>query len=141
MGVGDLVTTMARCCSPVPGDIIVGYITRFRGVTVHRADCPNIRNPAEPERIVRVDWMLGDDQVFPARVRVDAWDRVGLLRDVTAVIAGENINMSAVHTESSPDGTATISMKIETTGIEQLSRVLGKLEAIRGIITVSREAG
>lgn len=141
MGVGDLVTTMARCCSPVPGDVIVGYITRFRGVTVHRADCPNIRNPAEPERIVRVDWMLGKDQVFPARVRVDAWDRVGLLRDVTAVIAGENINMSAVHTESSPDGTATISMKIETTGIEQLSRVLGKLEAIRGIITVSREVG
>ncbi|GIW05799.1 MAG: (p)ppGpp synthetase [Dehalococcoidia bacterium] len=141
LGVGDLVTTLARCCSPVPGDVIVGYITRFRGVTVHRADCPNVRNPAEPERIVRVDWMLGKDQVFPVRVRVDAWDRVGLLSDVTAVIAGEAINMSAVHTESSPDGTATISMKLETSGIEQLSRVLGKLEAIKGVLTVSREAG
>ncbi|MCS6801458.1 MAG: bifunctional (p)ppGpp synthetase/guanosine-3',5'-bis(diphosphate) 3'-pyrophosphohydrolase [Chloroflexota bacterium] len=141
MGVGDLVTTIARCCSPVPGDVIVGYITRFRGVTVHRADCPNLRNLAEPERIVRVDWALSKDHVFPARIRVDAWDRVGLLSDVTAVIAAENINMSAVHTESNPDGTATISMKLDTTGIEQLSRVLGKLEAVKGIITVSRETG
>jgi GTP pyrophosphokinase len=141
MGVGDLVTTMARCCSPVPGDLIVGYITRFRGVTVHRADCPNVRNPAEPERIVRVDWVLGKDQVFPVRVRLDAWDRVGLLSDVTSVIAAENINMSSVHTESSPDGTATISMKLETSGIEQLSRVLGKLEAVKGVLTVSRESG
>ncbi|MFN8532820.1 MAG: bifunctional (p)ppGpp synthetase/guanosine-3',5'-bis(diphosphate) 3'-pyrophosphohydrolase [Dehalococcoidia bacterium] len=141
MGVGDLVTTMARCCSPVPGDVIVGYITRFRGVTVHRGDCPNVRNPAEPERIVRVDWMLGKDQVFPVRIRLDAWDRVGLLNDVTAVIAAEGINMNAVQTESSMDGTATISMKLETSGIEQLSRVLGKLEAVKGVLGVSREAG
>ncbi|MCL6650115.1 MAG: bifunctional (p)ppGpp synthetase/guanosine-3',5'-bis(diphosphate) 3'-pyrophosphohydrolase [Chloroflexi bacterium] len=141
MGVGDLVTTMARCCSPVPGDVIVGYITRFRGVTVHRADCPNIRNPAEPERIIRVDWVLRKDQLFPVTVRVEAWDRVGLLHDVTTVIAAENINLTTVITETSDEGTATITMKLETSGIEQLSRVLGKLEAVKGVQAVHREAG
>ena len=80
MGVGDLLTSMARCCNPINGDEIIGFITRTRGVTVHRRNCPNIRNEDEPERLVPVSW--GETEVkYPVRIQVKSMDRVGLLRE------------------------------------------------------------
>ncbi len=137
LGVGNLLTTMARCCNPVPGDQIIGYVTRSRGVTVHRADCLNILNEAERERIVEVEWGTVT-RTYPVSIRIDAWDRVGLLRDITTVVTDEKVNMVGVRTVENGDGSVTITTTLETTGVEQLSRLLARIEIVRGIRSVER---
>jgi len=137
LGTGDLLTRMARCCSPVPGDDIVGYVTRGEGVTVHRRDCHNIVHLAEKERLVEVEWGRRG-QLYPVAVHVEAWDRVGLLRDVSQMVAEEKVNMEGVGTHAHDDGTVSVFMTLETTGIEQLSSLLSRLESVRGVISVGR---
>jgi GTP pyrophosphokinase len=137
LGIGNLLTTMARCCNPVPGDQIVGYVTRARGVTVHRADCHNVLNENERERLVEVQWGSGQ-RSYPVDIRIDAWDRVGLLRDITNVVGEEHVNMLGVRTNENRDGTVAIVATLETSGIEQLARLLSRIEIIRGVRTVER---
>ncbi|MGE0688270.1 MAG: bifunctional (p)ppGpp synthetase/guanosine-3',5'-bis(diphosphate) 3'-pyrophosphohydrolase [Dehalococcoidia bacterium] len=137
MGTRDVLTQIARCCTPVPGDDIVGYVTRARGVTVHRSDCHNVTNSTEKERIVDVEWGTRG-QMFPVAIRVEAWDRVGLLRDLTAIVADEKVNMQGVRTHEHADHTVTVSITLETTGVEQLARLLAKMEGIHGVFTVTR---
>ena len=137
LGVGNLLTTMARCCNPVPGDQIIGYVTRSRGVSVHRADCLNVLNEAERERIVEVEWGTVT-RTYPVSVRSEAWDRVGLLRDITTVVTDEKVNMVGVRTIENGDGSVTITTTLETTGIEQLSRLLSRIEIVRGVRSVER---
>ena len=92
LGVGDLLTRMARCCNPIGGHAIIGYITRGRGITVHRRTCPNIMRESESERLVEVDW--GKTRtLYPVQIRVESWDRVGLLSDVTSLVADEGVNI------------------------------------------------
>jgi GTP pyrophosphokinase len=137
LGVGNLLTTIARCCHPVPGDQIVGYVTRARGVTVHRADCHNVLNEDEKERLVEVEWGTVS-KLYPVNVTIEAWDRVGLLRDITAIISEDRVNMLGVRTIESTDGSVNILATLETTGIEQLSRLFSRVEAIRGVRSVER---
>jgi GTP diphosphokinase / guanosine-3',5'-bis(diphosphate) 3'-diphosphatase len=137
LGVGNLLTTMARCCNPVPGDQIVGYVTRTRGVTVHRADCHNVLNEDERERLVEVEWGTVA-KLYPVNIRIEAWDRVGLLRDITTLVTEDKVNMVGVRTNENSDGSVTIVATLETTGIEQLSRLLSRIEIIRGVRTVER---
>jgi GTP pyrophosphokinase len=137
LGTGDLLSRLARCCNPVPGDDITGYVTRGEGVTVHRSDCPNILHEGERERLVDVEWGRRG-HFYPVAVRIEAWDRVGLLRDMTTMVAEERVNMVGVHTQEHDDGRITISVTLETTGIEQLTRLLTKLEAVRGVVSVGR---
>ena len=137
LGVGDLLTRTARCCNPVPGDAIIGYITRIRGVTVHRSTCPNIINEDEKERLVEVTWGLSQD-LHPVRVEITGWDRVGLLRDITVMVAGEKVNIAGVVTGEPGDGTAVITLTLYTTGVSQLSRLFTRLDGIKGVINVSR---
>ena len=137
LGTGDLLTRLARCCNPVPGDKITGYVTRGEGVSVHRADCRNVLNEDETERLVDVEWGRRG-QLYPVAVHIDAWDRVGLLRDISTMVAEEKVNMVGVHTDAGNDGHITIFVTLETAGVEQLSRLLVKLEAIRGVVSVSR---
>ena len=137
LGVGNLLTTMARCCNPLPGDQIVGYVTRTRGVTVHRADCHNILNEEETERIVEVEWG-SVAKLYPVSVRIEAWDRVGLLRDITTVVTEDKVNMVGVRTTENGDGSVAITATLETTGIEQLSRLLSRIEILRGVRSVER---
>jgi GTP diphosphokinase / guanosine-3',5'-bis(diphosphate) 3'-diphosphatase len=137
-GVGDLLTRIARCCNPVPGEQIVGYITRGMGITVHRADCANVASEDEKDRLVPVDW--GKTKVtYPVTIRLEAWDRDGLLRDVAGIVAEEKINMSTVSAISHSDRTCTIRATLEITDIERLGRVLNKLEGIRGALSVARD--
>ncbi len=136
-GAGNLLTQMARCCHPVPGDVIIGYVTRSRGVTIHRRDCYNVIHEDERERLVDVEWGRGG-QLYPAAIRIEAWDRVGLLRDITAIVSDEKVNMAGVRAVEQPDHTVHISMTLDTTGLEQLSRLLNRLEAVRGVISVGR---
>lgn len=137
LGTGDLLTRLARCCNPVPGDRIIGYVTRGEGVSVHRYDCRNILNEDEKERLVDVEWGRRG-QLYPVAVHIDAWDRVGLLRDISTMVAEERVNMVGVRTQEGDDGHIAIFVTLETTGIEQLTRLLNKLEGIRGVFSVSR---
>jgi GTP pyrophosphokinase len=137
LGTGDLLTQLARCCNPVPGDAIIGYVTRSRGVTVHRRDCFNVLQEDERERLVEVEWGRGG-QLYPVAVRIEAWDRVGLMRDISTLVAEEHVNMGAVRTQEHPDSTVSVFLTLETTGIEQLSRVLNKLESVRSVLFVRR---
>jgi GTP diphosphokinase / guanosine-3',5'-bis(diphosphate) 3'-diphosphatase len=137
LGTGDLLTQIARCCNPVPGDPIVGFVTRSRGVSVHRSDCPNVLHEDEPERLIQVSWgPLA--QSYPVAVQIDALDRVGLLRDIGQMMADERVNMTGVRTHERNDGTTTVFVTLETTGIEQLTRLLNKLESVRGVTSAWR---
>jgi len=137
LGSGDLLTRLAKCCSPLPGDDIVGYITRTTGVTVHRKDCPNIIHEKERERLVEVEWGR-TDQLYPVWIRVDAWDRVGLVRDITTVVSNEGVNIASMKSLGHGDNSASVFLTIETKGVAQLSRLLSKIEAIGGVTNVVR---
>jgi guanosine-3',5'-bis(diphosphate) 3'-pyrophosphohydrolase len=139
MGVTDLLTRVARCCSPVPGDRIVGFITRGSGVTVHRADCSNVVHLTEQERLVDVEWGRIHQQVFPVNVRLDAWDRDGLVRDFAALVAEDRVNMTSVSAVTHPDHTATIKATLEITDLRTLSKILARLERIKGVHSVARD--
>ncbi|HTE85411.1 MAG TPA: bifunctional (p)ppGpp synthetase/guanosine-3',5'-bis(diphosphate) 3'-pyrophosphohydrolase, partial [Dehalococcoidia bacterium] len=132
LGTGDLLTQIARCCNPVPGDAIIGFVTRSRGVSVHRVDCPNVLHEDEPERLIQVSWGP-QSQSYPVAVLVEAMDRVGLLRDIGQMMADERVNMTGLRTNERTDGTTTVFATLETTGIEQLTRLLNKLETVRGV--------
>jgi GTP pyrophosphokinase len=138
-GVGELLVRFGVCCSPVPGDPITGYITRGRGVTVHRMDCANVRGSTEPERVVEVEWEGSPAQTYPVAIRIDGWDRVGLIRDVAAVISENQVQMVSLSSSTNPDKTATINATLQVTSVEQLSRVLAKVESVRDVFTVSRD--
>ena len=138
LGVGDLLTRMAPCCNPIPGDSITGFVTRARGVTVHKQGCSNLANEDEPERIVHVDWGT-TYELYPVRIRVTAYDRVGLLRDVTSAVSAEDVNIASVVTKEHPDGTVTMELTIYTKNLEQLGRLFAKLEGVRSIIEVTRD--
>ncbi|HIA17118.1 MAG TPA: bifunctional (p)ppGpp synthetase/guanosine-3',5'-bis(diphosphate) 3'-pyrophosphohydrolase [Dehalococcoidia bacterium] len=136
LGVGDLLTSIARCCNPINGDEIAGYITRSRGVTVHRRNCPNILNETEKERLVTVAW--GKTQtLYPVRIQVRAWDRVGLLRDVTAAVSDEGVNIAECVSEEYAD-MSIITLTAHIRGIDQLSTLFFRLEGVKGVIGVTR---
>ena len=136
LGVGDLLTSIARCCNPINGDEIAGYITRSRGVTVHRRNCPNILNETEKERLVTVDW--GKTQtLYPVRIQVRAWDRVGLLRDVTTAVSDEGVNIAECVSEEYAD-MSIITLTAHIRGIDQLSTLFFRLEGVKGVIGVTR---
>jgi len=139
-GVGNLLTHIAGCCKPVPGDAIVGYITLGRGVSVHRQDCQKALQLqyAEPERIIEVSW--GDEQsTYPVEIAVLAHDRQGLLRDITQLLAAERINVLAMNTLSDvANNTATMRLTVEIAGLDALAGLLGKLNGMRNIISVTR---
>ena len=138
LGVGDLLTRMGRCCGPIPGDDIVGFVTRSRGVTVHKRTCPSVLHEDEPERFVSVDWGQVK-QVYPVRVTMIAYDRIGLLRDLTQNVSEESVNISTVNTVQQPNGTTSMTFNVYVTGIDQLSKLFSKLEGVKGCISVHRE--
>jgi guanosine-3',5'-bis(diphosphate) 3'-pyrophosphohydrolase len=139
LGVGDLLTRMAACCTPVPGDDIIGFITRMRGVTVHRRDCPNIRAVSEPERLVEVGWGTARN-VSTVRIRIEAFDRVGLLHDITGAVSTEGVNITASSTEVGTDGEVVVHVTMQVGSLEQLSRLFTRVEAVRGVRSASRVA-
>ena len=134
-------TTIAACCQPVPGDSVVGYTTRGKGITVHRVDCINAVNAIERERLVPVDWDGQAKHLYPVAIKIEAWDRTGLLRDIATVVAENKVNMSAVKVDVYDDKSAVVSTTVEIDSLSQLSRLMEKLELVRDVHTVAREAG
>jgi GTP pyrophosphokinase len=136
LGLKGLLTTIARCCKPAPGDEIIGYITRGRGATIHRTDCPNVLRTRDRERLARVSW--GEPKAtYPVDIRVKAYDRDGLLRDVSTVIAEESINMRQVKVDVT-QSLATFDLTLEVGNISQLSRVLTILENLPNVMEARR---
>lgn len=141
LGVGNLMTNLGRCCKPVPGDEIVGFITRGRGVTIHRRDCGNVLRYQNdnPQRLIEVEWG-GTTQTYPVDVHITAFDRQGLLRDITSVLANEKINVIAVQTLSDKtEHVAYMTLTLEISDIDELSKMLQKLSQLPNIIEVKRE--
>jgi GTP pyrophosphokinase len=118
----------------------VGYITRGKGVTIHRRDCSNVRNIPDTERLIDVQWGAAR-HAYPVSVRIEAFDRAGLLRDIAAVVTDEGIRMSAAQAWVHEDSTATIAATLEIDSVQQLRNVLSKLEGIRDVYEVRREKG
>lgn len=139
-GVGNLLVNMAACCNPVPGDAIVGFITVGRGVSVHRADCKSLAHLAtrHPNRVMQVQWGGRRDDRYPVRIKVSAYDRSGLLRDIGAVLAAEQINVSSVDSRIDDGGIAELSILVRVSDYGQLSQVLGKLRGVASVIEASR---
>ncbi len=135
-GLRGMLTNLARCCKPVPGDAIVGYITRGQGATIHRTDCKNILRIPDKERLVRVSWGR-IVRTYPVEVRISAFDREGLLRDVSSVITEDHISMRQVSVNTKAHQ-ATIDMLMEVTDLSQLSRVLNRIEALPNVLEARR---
>jgi len=137
LGMGNLVTNLARCCRPVPGDPIIGYITRSRGVTIHRRDCYNVVHEDEKERLVAAEWGH-TDSLYPVNIQVEAWDRVGLMRDITTIVAEEGVNLGSVEVNNHDDHSVTLYFTFQARDLPQLSRLMGKIDGIKGINSVFR---
>ena len=140
-GVGSLLTQISRCCRPVPYDPIIGYITRGKGVSVHRRDCSNILKLREEdrERLIEVEW--GDDSgnTYPVDLMIVAHDRHGLLRDISQVMADQHLNVIAVNTQSNAeDQTAHMSLTVELQDVEQLTRTMDKLRQLPNVLQIQR---
>ncbi len=137
LGVGDLLTRIAACCNPIQGDAIIGFVTRSRGVSIHKVECINVLNEDERERLVPVSW--GQKQeLYPVRVRIEAIDRVGLLRDVSTRLSEDKINIAWVVTRENDNATVSMELTIHIAGLQQLNRVFSRIEGVRGVTSVSR---
>jgi GTP pyrophosphokinase len=142
-GVGNLLTQLARCCQPLPGDAVLGFITRGRGVSVHRADCASLARlrTRDPSRVIEVEWGNRREQAYEVDVLVKGYDRKWLHKDITNVIAAANAHLLAVNTRVDPvSGLATMNFALRVTDYGQLSSLLGKLAAVPNVMEARRLA-
>ena len=142
VGIDSLLTQLARCCRPAPPDRIVGYVTRGKGVSIHRSDCANFRQLSmrSADRVIQVAWEVSkgrDAAVFPVDVAIEAWDRQGLLRDISEVFARERMNVIGVQTQS-VKGIAWMTFTIELADSSRLSKVLGQVRDVPAVKSARR---
>jgi GTP pyrophosphokinase len=137
-GVDNLLVHFSRCCKPLPGDEIVGYVTRGRGISVHREDCPNIRGAA-PERLLEVQWGTSENQNFPVELVINAWDRKGLLQEIMNVLGELKANILSINGCGLKDGSAQVHLTVEVHSLEHLNKISDKLKSIKSIMEVSRQ--
>ncbi|MGB5206694.1 MAG: bifunctional (p)ppGpp synthetase/guanosine-3',5'-bis(diphosphate) 3'-pyrophosphohydrolase [Azonexus sp.] len=139
VGVDNLLTQLARCCKPAPPDEIQGFVTRGKGVSIHRMDCPNFTHLAalHPERVIETDWGLRTTGVFATDIVVDAHDRQGLLRDISEIFTREKLNVVGVNTQSK-QGKAHMSFTVEIADLQQLQRTLTLIHEVEGVVGVRR---
>lgn len=141
-GIGNLLRTLARCCRPIPPEAIAGYITQGRGVSIHRQDCGNFLNlhARNPERVIDVSWGEPTDESYPVELELEAYNRQGLLRDVSGILADEHTGIESVNTSTSRDGTeARMALRVLVPGLAGLSRVMSKLERLPNVTAVRRK--
>jgi GTP pyrophosphokinase len=139
VGVDGIMIKRARCCFPLPGEEVVGFITRGKGIVVHRADCPNMENlpPSERERLVKLQWGRSE-RAIPVAIQIEAIDRIGLLSDISAIISSEGVNISSLKVKTRSDKTATISAFIDIYDVNQLSKILEKINKLSDVLEVYR---
>ena len=139
VGVDRLLTGLARCCKPAPPDPIVGFVTRGKGVTIHRATCSNIvrMRAAQPERLIDANWGAPRDEVFPVDIVVEAMDRQGLLRDISEVLSREKINVTAANTLTK-NLHSRMAFTIEVPSLDALKRTLAYVRDVKGVLNATR---
>ena len=139
-GLDNILVRFAKCCNPLPGDDIVGYITKGRGVAIHRRDCPNIKLDDEflQNRLVEVEWNNPEKSKFEGEVKIIAVDRVGLLNDIIHVVSMEKLSISGINCRVLKDNTANISLLVEVNDISELKQLMKKIKSISGVDDVSR---
>ena len=144
-GLSNCLVKFSKCCSPVPGDNIVGFITRGYGVSVHRADCPNVLrsrdNSAEAGRWIRVSWADKTSESYHTMLQIVAKDRISLIVDVSTVLSATKTRVLSLNARSTPDGFGLLDLGIEVSDREQLKTVMNRLEQIQGVMKVTRPAG
>lgn len=146
-GIHDVAVRFSKCCSPVPGDEIVGFVTRGRGVSIHRTDCINIINLAEIDRVRLIDaeWQQSEDgdnnERYSAEIKIYANNRTGILADISKVLTERQIDVTAMNSRTSKQGRATISMSFDIRGKEELNRLIDKLRGIESILDIERTTG
>ena len=142
-GVSDLMTNLAKCCQPVPGDKVLGFVTRGAGITIHRQHCPNIlyQQNTAAERVVEVEWGADKEHTYPMNILVNAFDRKGLLKDISTVLADEKINVLELKTQSeNSDHSVMMEFKVEVANLEKMSRLLAKLDQLPNVLSVRRKS-
>jgi (p)ppGpp synthase/HD superfamily hydrolase len=140
-GVGDLLVRFAKCCHPIPGDPIVGFITRGKGVTVHLQTCPTVANEREVGRLIEVEWEAAPTQSYPIAIRVEAYDRTGLLSDITQVVAEHKVNILAAQVAVTSDNTAVVTATLQVASVSQLAKVMSRIEMLKDVTSVQRDLG
>ena len=146
-GIHDVAVRFSRCCSPVPGDEIVGFVTRGRGVSIHRTDCINIINLPESERsrLIDAEWQQpesGDSKErYSTEIQIFANNRIGMFVDISKVFTERQIDITSMNVRTSKQGKATIVMTFDIHGIEELNRLTDKLRQIEGVLDIERTAG
>src|ERR1035437_3959321 len=140
-GVGDLLVRFGKCCHPIPGDPIIGFITRGKGVTVHLKNCQTVLNERETARLIEVEWEGSPQQTYPIAIRIEAFDRTGLLSEITQVVADNKVNILAANVAVTADRTATVKATLEVASVAQLARVMSRLEQLKDVTAVARDLG
>jgi GTP pyrophosphokinase len=136
-GTGDVLFHLSKCCKPLPGDEVVGYITRGRGITVHRADCPNIEN-LDPERLIDVKWDSGDGASYTAKIWVLTVDRKGMLASISGAISAAEANILQAELKTTQDKRALFNFVLEVSNKAHLDRIMNNVKQIEGVIRVER---
>ena len=146
-GIDDVAVRFSKCCSPVPGDEIVGYVTRGRGVSIHRTDCVNIINLSSEERVRLIDAEWQQPEVpdasakYTAEIKVYGNNRTGLLVDVVRVLTERKIDVASVNTRTSKQGTATISLSFDVQGKQELNQIIEKIRQVESVLDIERTTG
>ena len=144
-GIHDVAVRFSKCCSPIPGDEIVGFVTRGRGVTIHRTDCINILNLPESERqrLIDAEWQNEetDGQLYTVEINVYANDRTGLLVDLSKIFTERKINLTSINVRTSKQGTASIDMSFDVHNNEELNSLIEKVRQVESVIDIERSRG
>lgn len=140
-GIDNIKVKFSRCCNPVPGDEIIGYVTKGRGVSVHRRDCLNIAEIDEGERLIEVEWAETEKTSYKAEIQVKASDRTGLLTEITLLLAEAKLAVSSLNARTQKDNIVLINMTLEISNVDQLKRLMKKIKGLRGVMDVYRVTG
>jgi GTP pyrophosphokinase len=146
-GIHDVAVRFSKCCNPVPGDEIVGFVTRGRGISIHRTDCINMMGLSETERhrLIDAEWEASEEenkgQLYTTNIKIYAYNRTGIIMDVSKVFLEMNIDMTSVNVNTSKNGRATLSISFDIFGVEQLNKVIARLRNIDSVIDIERTIG
>jgi GTP pyrophosphokinase len=140
-GEDGIMVKLARCCNPIPGDPVVGYITRGSGISVHRADCPNVlsNNPEEQKRLIDVTWDIATDSVYKANILITTVDKPGIMVDIMMAISESKVNINKLDCRTDKRKVANINMGLDITNLDQLYVIMSRIKRIKGVYNVERE--
>ena len=139
-GIDNVMVRFAKCCNPLPGDDIVGCVTRGRGITIHGVDCPMVKE-MDPERIIDAQWNVSEKQIFPVNIRVNCKDKKGLLSELSSVIYSMGINMSYANINTNPNVYAVCNFQLDIRDLKQLNTVIAELKKLKSVLSVERVRG